>query len=377
MWKSLRLKTWHFWLIGACLFGFLAVIAFILRDDIKRDSLDPKIPFQIYAIPEKPDYSKDSSWFLNPSLSRYYADPRKVDVFFVHGTSFDGGKHWLGPIGAKNASREVIETQLPNYAAPFAVMGNIYAPKYRQASLYSQFSLHEDAREAREYPYRDVEAAFKAFLKNRDGGKGFGLEQGGLLAERLLIDAINADPAVRTELIAAYLIETPVPVELTTGATPACSRREQSGCLISYLSVDFYRPDTALTILQRSVQWQWSAPGSPRLIPINGAPVVCVNPLMGAQTDEPGDARLSLGAANATGLEWPTQPALIAHKVTAQCKNGLLIVSKPSSQAFDVSGSWETRKKVRNYNLFYGDLQADFKARLLDFQARPTVAPAP
>ena len=38
---------------------------------------------------------------------------------------------------------------LPNYAGPFARLGRIFAPRYRQASLYTLMTLRDDAREAR------------------------------------------------------------------------------------------------------------------------------------------------------------------------------------------------------------------------------------
>ncbi len=360
-------------LIGAVVGTVVAVSFFYLQNDIYRNALDPKIPFQIYKAPPAPDYARADTWYLNPALANYSADPRKVDVFFLHGTSYDGGRNWLGAIDSHQAVDGVERIQLPNYAAPFAIMGNVYAPKYRQASLYTQLTGRDDAREARRFSYTDAQAAFRAFLKQRKGGNGFvivGLEQGGLLAERLLRDEVDPHPELKSQLVAAYLLETMAPSGHYTGAmaqAPVCQSRNQTGCLVAYMSVDSGRPDQALQNLKRAVSWDRSS----ELVSLGSDKAVCVNPLVGTETDTQIDAKHAQGATNATGLDWGTEPALIVRKVSARCLGGLLVVDKPSSPTFRDSGTWADQRKVNPYNLFYGDLQADIQARWQAFQARP------
>ncbi len=369
MWKDVLRKRRLSLLIGGCVGALLAVSFFYLQNDIHRSNLDPRIPFQIYRPPPAPDYDKAESWYLNPALAGYYADPRKVDVFFVHATSFDGGKAWLGAIDSHSAQEVVQRVQLPNYAGPFAIVGNVYAPKYRQASLFTQLTLREDATEARAFAYGDVERAFQTFLRSRRGGRGFvlvGVEQGGLLTERLLRDVVAADPALKSQLVAAYLLETLVPetVYKEAGAQfPVCEDRRQTGCVLSYVSVDSGRPDKALQALQKSVYW---LSGS-ELAPVGSQKALCVNPLTGGETVEAIDARHALGATNATGLEWGIEPAMIARKVSAHCLGGLLFVDKPKSASFSDDGTWEEQRKINSYNLFYGDLEADIQARWQTF----------
>ena len=365
MWKDILRKRRLSLLIGGCVGLFLVSGFLYLRNDLHRSSLDPKIPFQIYRPPAAPDYGKAGSWYLNPALAGYYADPRKVDVFFVHATSFDGGKAWLGAIDSNSAQEEVQRVQLPNYAGPFAIIGNVYAPKYRQASLFTQLTLREDATEARAFAYGDVERAFRDFLRTRRGGRGFvlvGVEQGGLLTERLLRDIVARDPALKSQLVAAYLLETLVPEGLYKGSGapfPVCENRRQTGCVLSYVSIDGGRPDKALQVLQKSVYWQ---PNSD-LAPVGSQKALCVNPLTGGETTDTIDARHAMGATNATGLEWGIEPAVIARKVSAHCLSGLLFVDKPKSASFNDGGTWEEQRKVNSYNLFYGDLEADVQAR--------------
>ncbi len=374
MWTDVFRKRWKAILIGATGGTVLAVAGFYLQNDLHRNALDPKVPFQIYAatrLPKAPDYRKGASWYLNPALARYYADPRKVDVFFLHGTTFDGGKDWLGGIDSP-ATHDVERVQIPNYAGPFSVMGNVYAPRYRQASLYTQLTGRDDAREARRFAYGDAQAAFQAFLKQRKGGRGFiivGVEQGGLLVERLLRDDVASKPEVRSQLVAAYMLETLAPYALFTspGSIPVCQARDATGCAVAYLSVDSGRPDEALQVLKRAVAWE----GNNDLVTLGADKAICVNPLSGAPTSGEVDAHRSQGATNATGLEWGTEPALLLRKVSARCLGGLLIVDKPDTPTFRDGPAWVDQRKVNPYNLFYGDLQADMQARWQAFQSRP------
>ena len=134
---------------GAMVVIVLAIGWIYSQNDFHKDHLNPKTPFQIFNPPAAPRYAEAGSWFLNPQLAGYFADPRKVDVFFVHATSFDGGSNWLGPIDSNAAQQVVQNVQLPNYAGPFSFAGNIYAPRYRQGSLFTQLTLSEDSKEAR------------------------------------------------------------------------------------------------------------------------------------------------------------------------------------------------------------------------------------
>lgn len=346
---------------------FAVMVAVLWGDDIMRHNLDPKVPFQTYRLPAEADYRRAAGWYLNPALNgfevRRNRNHQKVDVFFIHATSFNGGKDWLGPVDDPVASDEVIRNQLPNYAGPFASMGYIYAPRYRQASLYSQLTQREDAREARQFAYGDINDAFDAFLAQRRNGGGFiivGVEQGAFLAQRLLKERIVADETLKSALVAVYLIEALTPVDdfAASQPVPACQQRNQFGCAVAYLSIDNGRPDRALQAQRRAMEWNPTS----IMEPLDGK-ALCVNPLTGGVTDEEVEARHSLGAANATGLEWGTTPALIPRKVSARCRGDILYVSRPSGDSFDVDGSWADNKKVRPYNLFYADLQADIQAR--------------
>jgi len=72
---------------------------------------------------------------------------------------------------------------------PFARSGRLFAPRYRQASLYTALTLRDDARDARQFAYGDVRRAFDDFLDHFNQGRPLivvGVEQGGTLVDRLM-----------------------------------------------------------------------------------------------------------------------------------------------------------------------------------------------
>ena len=370
-----RFKGFKRWIFagGVLFLAMVLTAAFYWRYDILRTTLDPKVPFQTYQPPPAPDYAKPAAWALLPGEGAKGA----ADVFFVHPTSYDGGHDWNAPYDQPRAARDLNRVMLPNYAAPFERVGRIYAPHYRQASLYTFLTLRDDARDARRFAYEDVRKAFEYYLQHDNHGRPFvlvGVEQGGILAARLINQVIVPDPALRARLAGAYLIETVVPAnEYGSGAVvPACMARGQTGCVAAWASLldgDF---QSAQDLTSRSLVWS----NGDELVTLDGRTPLCVNPLLGAQTEIRAPARLNLGAANATGLEWGSRPSLLKRQVWAQCQNGLLHTGRPKSTSLRDTGSWTDRRKVDGFNLFWADIEADAQARVAALEAR-TAASAP
>ena len=367
-----RRRGVRFWVgVGLGAFVCLVVGALLLwRDDILEALLDPQIPYEVYRPPPAPDYAKAADWLMLPP--RPAKGPRAVDVFFVHPTTFDGGKNWNGAIEDQAAAARFNRVMAPNYTAPFASVGRMFIPRYRQASLYTSLSVFDDAIEAREFAYGDVAAAFAYFRQHLNDGRPFilvGVEQGGSLAARLLADVIAPDPALRARLVGAYLVDTVVPaVDYGPGApVPACARRDEAGCVVAWVSVPRGEFGKASEIVRRARVWNDRG----RLVSLAGRAPLCVNPLLGAQTDAEAPPRLNLGAANATGLEWGVRPGFMARQVGAQCVDGVLRVSRARSASLRPSGDWIDRLRPHGYNLFWADLEADAKARASAWAGRP------
>jgi hypothetical protein len=336
---------------------FLGVATVIFWGDLVSTALDPKVPFQTYEPPPPPDYSRSEAWYLRPNGG----SSLDADVFFVAPTTYDGGRNWNARLTSRRANRQFAEVMAPNYVGPFVSVGRVFAPRYRQASLYSLTTLREDAREARQFAYGDVRDAFRWYLDQDNQGRPFvvvGVEQGGTLALRLLAEEIATDPDLKGRLVAAYLVDTAAPADAPPIAP--CFERQQARCMAAWTQVYEDDFEAAKRLLDRALVW--NARGE--LVNISPRPALCFNPLRGAVTDEPAPARMHLGAANATGLEWGARPAFMARKVAARCQDGVLRVSRPQSASLKRTGGWADRRKVPGFNLFYADLEADAKRRL-------------
>ena len=165
---SLRRRRW----LLPGLLGLIVVLGAALAvfwGDLVSTALDPKVPFQTYDPPPPPDYARSSSWYLRPHEN----SALEADVFFVAPTTYDGGRNWNARLAARKANRQFEEVMAPNYVGPFVTVGRVFAPRYRQASLYSLTTLREDAREARQFAYGDVRDAFRWYIDQDNGGRPF------------------------------------------------------------------------------------------------------------------------------------------------------------------------------------------------------------
>ncbi|WGU38437.1 DUF3089 domain-containing protein [Phenylobacterium sp. NIBR 498073] len=351
----------------------LAAAVYVWRDDILRTRLDPKEPFQTYDPPPAPDYAQRSAWALMPNAPEApTAGEPPADVFFVGPTTFDGGRHWNAPIDDPKADRLFRQVMAPNYAGPFVRVGRIFAPRYRQASLYTLMTLRDDAREARRFAYGDVAQAFRYYVAHYNLDRPFvivGVEQGGTLATRLIAEEVAANPTLRARLAAAYLVQTVVPSD--NPPLPPCLAPKQTGCLAAWASVYDGEPERAQALLDRSLVWNDVG----QLVNLGSRTPICFNPLFGAVVDAEAPARLNLGATNATGLEWGARPAFLTRQVGAKCDKGILRVTRPKSPSLKPSGSWTDRRRAPGYNVFFADLEADAGARVAAL-AEPGTTPA-
>jgi hypothetical protein len=213
--------------------------------------------------PAAPDYSNASSWLclpgrkdvcstplataaLNPNgygstgLSTVAKDP-PVDCFYVYPTvSRDQG---LNSDLNANEEKAAAETQF----ARFAGVCRTFAPIYRQMTLgaVAAYSAGGDITQASQVAYRDVAAAWRDYLANRNHGRPFvliGHSQGSLMLQQLIAQEIETKPAVAARMKLAILpgFNVLVPQGKLVGGTfkktPLCSRPGETGCVISWTS---------------------------------------------------------------------------------------------------------------------------------------------
>lgn len=361
--ERLTFRQWVGW-TGFAIVLVLAAAVAVWRGDILRAGLDPQVPFQTYDPPPAPDYAQASSWALRDARA---PGAGEANVFFLHSTTYNGGREWNEPIGDPAADAYLNRVVIPNYAGPFERAGGISVPRYRQASLYTRLTLRADARDARAFAYGDVLKAFDAWIERHPEGPIVvaGVEQGADLLDRLLRDRIAPDRPLRARLVAAYLIDTIVAEEGLSPVTPPCARRDQAGCVVGWSQVGEGDDGAAARRLRRALVWDQRG----RLVELAGRSALCVNPVSGMTGEAPVPARRHLGAANATGLEWGVRPAFLDRLIATQCRGGLLRHTEADSDAFREVGSWADRRKARQYNLFYADVEADIQARLKAWRA--------
>ncbi|MEM8986661.1 MAG: DUF3089 domain-containing protein, partial [Pseudomonadota bacterium] len=139
--------------------------AFLFQDNITRFLLNPQTPYQTYTPPPAPDYNDGDAWVLRPIPD---APVEGAEIFYVHSTTYYASDEWNGPIGDPQAVNTLFRTVLPNEAGPFLAAGRIWAPHYRQATLFAAFTHKDDGKEARQTAYGDVKRAFEVFLARRE-----------------------------------------------------------------------------------------------------------------------------------------------------------------------------------------------------------------
>ena len=316
--------------------GILLVIlmlAYVYRDDIFRTIQDPGQPFQTYTPPAAPNYASLESWLAQPDLG---VDPftlsAKGDVFVVVPSVYRGGEHWNLPSDDLRRKGKLQRIVRPNYVSPYGESGRLFAPFYRQASLYAFMTNREDSHFAQDLAYQDVKRAFDVFLNQSPPERPIvlvGHNQGASHVQRLLIDYFQGP--LKNRLAVAYVIDHPLPLESFEGPlsqlTP-CTEPDQIGCVVAFGS--FTPKDTV--IAERFLEQSLVHNGQ-EYEAINNRPTLCVNPLLWTQSEDYAPARLHLGGVAAEGLDPDMTPASMTKQSGAQCSSGLLLVDTPRSKS--------------------------------------------
>ena len=157
------------------------------------------------------DYSVSTHWLSLP------VSLKKADVFYVYPTVWQK----LSPDEPNVCSvdypmmKEGAMNEYSWQASAFEEAGNIYEPLYRQLDAGYILPFSEDKRweHFREYPEKDVTAAFEYFLEHFNNGRPFilaGHSQGAMVLLALLSDYMSVHPEVYQRMIAAYVIGYPV-----------------------------------------------------------------------------------------------------------------------------------------------------------------------
>lgn len=357
----LRVGLWS----GAAFLALLVAAAIGFQNNIFRHAMDPRTPFQTMVQPPAPDYADAAAWAARPNQISEGA----AAIFFVHPTTFWGGDAWNAAIDNPVAAARVDEGALPSYAGAFAPLGAIWAPRYRQASLYSSLTHRFDAKQARALAYNDVLRAFQAFLADAPPEAPIllvGVEQGGLHVLGLLQEMF-ANEQLRKRLVAAYVIDQATPLDLFDGPLASlkpCLTPDEWGCVVSWGAIEDGQNASIEEFRRRSLVWTEDA----RLEPTEGRALLCVNPISGSTAEDYMPPRTHHGGVDATGLALGVEPAPLAAQTSAQCSDGVLLIDRPASPSLRPGWRWGGRFMPRTAFLFYIDARRDAERRLAAFR---------
>jgi len=347
----------------------LAIVSILVfQDNITRFFSTPRAPYQTMTPPPPPDYNARGAWAHWPSEKDFGA----ADVFYVHSTTYYEKDYWNAPLRQPDAEKKLQSIARPNEAGPFAQIGAVYAPRYRQATLSAFFTHKYDGLEARRFAYQDVAKAFEFFLKYRDEERPLflvGYGQGGLHVQGLLRDYFKGqDNQIRSQLAAAYIIGQPTPLSFVDSLGPEisiCNAAGEFRCIVSYIDFEARFNEEMDRMRHRGLIWSDSG-----LVPVDNEKLVCINPLTWtSDTSYIGPDR-HIGAGSATGIKDGIVPPAVSRALGATCDKGILLVDDPK-QEFLRRGNWFGAKwKAQPFNLFYHDLAKNADDRLLALKAQ-------
>jgi len=360
---KIRIKN-RFVITGIAVFALALVLAFLYRDDIFQTIQDPRLPFQTYDPPIAPDYSSSEAWLSLPDLS---ADPYEHysagDVFVVVPSVYRGGSHWNLPTDDLKRKTKLQRIVRPNYVGPYGSAGRLFAPYYRQASLYTFMTTREDARKAQDFAYQDVKRAFQVFLENSPPERPIilvGHNQGASHVQRLLMDFFQGDLMQR--LAAAYVIDYPLPLDAFEGnlrGVKPCESETDTQCIIAFGA---FMPNDDV-IAKRYVSRLLVHDGT-GYSSVEGRPLLCTNPLLWNRSSDYAPRRLHLGGVAAEGLDPDMIPAALSKQVGVECQDGILYVDRPKSRSLRRPIKFGGKFRTLPSNLFYEDLRVNAEKRV-------------
>lgn len=266
-------------------------------------------PFDPATAPPAPDYADPASWAALPGCGSageripegLVEEPSpargRVDVFYIHPTGFANFRDWNGLAHEGDSYRIPVSAMLAAQASAFNGAGQVYAPRYRQASFlaYAQALLapgRTDGLEALDLAYEDIARAFDYFLAHHNRDRPFlvvGHSQGAGHAMRLLAEKVDGTPAYG-RFVAAYVVGATMPMDyfdrVYSDIAP-CTAPCQTGCIVAWDTVREGARLPVWAIHRYPHGWEYLA---------RGAAVFCVNPLAWTDTAERVPAAQHAGA---------------------------------------------------------------------------------
>jgi hypothetical protein len=306
------------------------LLATILFSDV------PRVAFDLAKAPAAPDYAQAVAWGATPDKPGATAtapagvipvDSReaRVDVFFVHPTSFFESEQWNQPLDHAETNERTDMGSLRAQASVFNGCCRIYAPRYRQMTVGAFMNWSDDSAHALDLAYSDVKRAFQYYLDHYNRGRPFIIashSQGSRHVVRLIPEMIDGRPLMN-QFVAGYIIGNWLPESwfARMKQIKPCASATATGCIVTWSTLlegaDAQKHRVAF--VERTGQ-----PAS-----MADQPFVCTNPLSWSTGPALAPASLDIGGWIHGPGDKPRPPD--PHLVSARCENGALFVSDPGA----------------------------------------------
>lgn len=341
----------------------------------------PSQPFDPADAAPPPDYADPASWAALPDrqgledmvpagvTGAVQQGAAPVDVFFIHPTGFLKGEGWTFSMDPDTATEENTRWMLANQASAYNGCCNVYAPRYRQASIFAYLKGEEIREQVLGFAYQDVARAFDYFLEHYSNGRPFIIashSQGTHHGARLLKERIDGTPLAR-RLVAAYLIGGGIPAaELDVMQDIGlCEDARDLHCAVhwdtySEAVIDDGFPDRVGNVCVNPLSWTVDGGLAGRDQHLGAVPVS-------------GTFQIGLGGDDsATGVVFEPLGAPIDHLVQAQCRNGVLFITDQSGTAFGgMSGAFgRGNYHGLDYPIFHMDIRENARLRVATYLAQ-------
>jgi hypothetical protein len=343
----------------------------------------PKHGWDLARKAPAPDYAQASSWAAWPgreSLAdmlpqgiEQRTGARAVDVFFIHPTGYLNGGDWNSPMNSNSRTEENTKWMMANQASAFNGCCNVYAPRYREASIFRYWGAPEDiAQKTMDFAYADVVRAFEHYLATENKGRPFIIashSQGTWHALRLIQDKIDGT-SLQPSMVAAFIIGGQVRNAEVSAlkSVKVCDGSSQTGCI---------------------VHWATFLEGAN--VPPMMSDLVCVNPLNWRRDGAQASAEFHQGGVPASGkfssrLWGDDEPQGVVFeplgapmpKLTwAACKDGILRVADQSGNPLGKLAIFGNYHGL-DYPLFHMDIRKNVDERVAAYLQRALAdGPAP
>ncbi len=341
--------------------------------------LKPQHDFDLSRKAPAPDYANAANWAalpetedladLVPDGTASRTGPAPVDVFFIHPTGYLSGAEWNSPMDPDSRTEENTKWMLANQASAYNSCCNVYAPRYREASIFAYLAGDDNLRDqALDFAYTDVERAFNYFLANRNEGRPFIIashSQGSYHGTTLLKKRIAGTP-LREQMVAAFVIGGGTTREdlAEMSDIKACDHPDDLHCVVHWATFgDGGTPDN----------WREGT-------------TVCTNPLSWANDGGRADASHHKGAVSpsgtfnikvwgkdkAAGTQFGPLTSPLPRLTWAECRDGALFVADQSEGPLAAMANMPGKNyHGLDYPLFHMDIRENAVQRVSAYLQNP------